>query len=117
MHTEFLGAKQEHRITAHEQLFQDGHRRNMLQEEYAHWCAVIHQHALTLRTCGVTIGVELGETGQSHNNTGRPVAAIGLTRSPDDQSSDLLHCVAKQSTSYSVDASCSAMLPAWLSTC
>ena len=34
-------AAQEHRITAYDQLFQDGHRRRLRQEEYAHWCGTL----------------------------------------------------------------------------
>ena len=36
-HGAFLWA-QEHHITAYDQLYQDGHRRMLRQEEYAHWC-------------------------------------------------------------------------------
>ncbi len=38
---------QEHHITAYDQLFQDGHRRMLRQEEYAHWYAALLQPSAT----------------------------------------------------------------------
>ena len=42
---------QEHHITAYDQLFQDGHRRMLRQEEYAHWCVITLLHASMSNGC------------------------------------------------------------------